>query len=56
MVVVWVGDRLKAKIGELCGNFSGTLRGFGFNHESVRAPSHNGDVSSIAEFAGGIEP
>jgi hypothetical protein len=54
--VLWVGDRLEPKVGELYGNFGSALRGFGLNHEGVRAPSHNGDVSSIAEFAGGIEP
>ena len=54
--VLWVGDGLEPEVGELCRNFSSALRGFGFNHESVRAPSHNRDVSSIAEFAGGIEP
>ena len=54
--VLWVGDGLEPKVDELCGNFSSALSGFGFNHESVRAPSHNGDVSSIAEFAGAIEP
>jgi hypothetical protein len=43
--VLWVGDGLEPKVGELCGNFSGALRGFGFNHESVRAPSHNGDAA-----------
>jgi hypothetical protein len=35
--IFWVGDGLKAKIGELARNFSGTFRGFGFDHESVRA-------------------
>ena len=54
--VLWGGDGLEPKVGELCGDFSSALRGFGFNHEGVRAPSHNGDVSSIAKFAGGIEP
>jgi len=54
--VLWVGDGLEPKVGELCGNFSSALKGFGFNHEGGRAPSHNGDVSSIAKLAGGIEP
>lgn len=54
--VPWGGDGLEPKVGELCGDFSSALRGFGFNHEGVRAPSHNDDVSSIAKFAGGIEP
>lgn len=56
VVVVWVGDGLEAKIGELGRNFSSAFRGFGFDHESVLAPAHNSDVSSTAEFAGGIEP
>lgn len=54
--VPWGGDGLEPKVGELCGDFNSALRGFGFNHEGVRAPSHNDDVSSIAKFAGGIEP
>ena len=56
IAIVWVGDALKAKIGELARNFSSTFRGFGFDHESVRAPAHNGDVASTAEIAGSIEP
>ena len=56
VAVVWVGDWPESKVGELCRNFRSALRGFGFNHQSVRAPTHNGDVSSIAEFAGGSEP
>ena len=36
IAIVWVGDALKAKIGELARNFSSTFRGFGFDHESVQ--------------------
>ena len=56
VVLVWVGDGLEAQVGELGRNFGSAFRGFGFDHESVRAPAHNNDVSSTAEFAGGIEP
>ena len=56
VVVVWVGDGSEAQVGELRRNFSSVFRRFGFDHESVRAPAHNSDVSSFAEFAGGIEP
>lgn len=56
VVVVWVGDWLEAQVGELGRNFGSAFRGFDFDHESVWAPAHNSDVSSTAEFAGGIEP
>lgn len=54
--VVWVANGLEPKVGELDRNFSSSFRRFGFDNESVRAPAHNGDVASTAEFAGGIEP
>ena len=56
VVVVWVGDGLETKVGELGRNFRSAFRGFGFDDESVRAPAHNGDVASTAEFAGRVEP
>lgn len=56
IVVVWGGDGLEAKTGELSRDFSSAFRGFGFDYESVRAPANNGDVASTAEFPGGIEP
>ena len=54
--VIWVGGGLETKVGEQGRNFSGAFRGFGFDHEGVRAPAHNRDVASTAKFAGGIEP
>ena len=54
--VVWVVDELEAKIGQLSRDFSSVFRGLGFDYESVRAPANNGDVASMAEFPGGIEP
>jgi hypothetical protein len=56
VVVVWVEDGPEAKVSELGRNFCSAFRRLAFDHESVQAPSHNGDVASIAEFAGGIEP
>ena len=53
VVVVWVEDGPEAKVGELGRNFCSAFRRLAFDHESVQAPSHNGDVASIAEFAGG---
>jgi hypothetical protein len=56
VVVVWVGDGLETKVGELARNFGSAFLGFSFYHESARAPAHNGDVASTAEFAGRVEP
>ena len=54
--VVGIEDGLEAEVGELGGDFGGAFGGLDFDHEGVRSPSHDRNVVSTAEFAGGVEP